>query len=253
MSRALEKGLDLLSLVAEGHDTLASLTEASGLPKSTVHRLARVLIAKELLRYEESKYGLGHRLLELGGRARRQLSYVAVARPRLQATSDATLETVHLGELSDTHVVYMEKIDGRRELQMRSYVGLRIPAQTTAMGKVLIAFRPEEEWEGYLEHLPEKTANSITDPRAFREELQRVRERGYGFDDEENEPGVRCVAAPIWDAAGQVIAAVSISGASVYITPERLQRLVPEALACARSISTELGGGDGPEREERRD
>jgi DNA-binding IclR family transcriptional regulator len=130
VSRALEKGLMLLSLIAEGHDTLPRLARVSGMIKSTAHRLAAVLVRQGLLRNREGRFVLGYRFLELSERARRQTGYLTVARHHLESLSSETGETVHLGELADGHVVYLEKIEGQRSLQMRSYAGLRVPART---------------------------------------------------------------------------------------------------------------------------
>jgi DNA-binding IclR family transcriptional regulator len=241
LSQALAKGLELLSLVGEGSDTLSKLVTASGLPKSTVHRLTAVLVSHGLLRSREHHFVLGHRLLELSEKARRQLHYLAVARPFLEAVSMSTSETVHLGELSAGHIVYVEKVEGMRNLQLRSHIGLRSPAQTTALGKVLIASLPREEWEQHLLDLPPRPQTSNVTKKALLAELEIVRSQGYALDREENEPGTRCVAAPIWNASGKAVAAMSISGASVYITPERQASLIPVVLDCANTISKELG------------
>jgi DNA-binding IclR family transcriptional regulator len=242
MSQTLKKGLQILTFVSVGEDTLPKLTRASGWPKSTVHRLASVLVDQGLLRNRDHHYLLGHRVLELGETARRQISYVQVAKPFLEAVSRRTSETVHLGELADGHIIYLEKIAGQRGLQMRSHVGLRTPAQITALGKVLIAHRPRQEWESHLHDVPARTEHTITDRGAVLHELEVVRRQGYALDREENERGTRCVAAPVWDSTGEVIAAVSISGASIYIDEKRQIELVPVVQACAEAISTELGG-----------
>lgn len=246
MSLTLDKGLMLLACVADGHGTLSELCLASGLPKSTAHRLLKTLVSRGLLRYHDQQYLLGYKLLEYGGQARRQLRYPVVAYRHLEATSLETSETVHLGELDGQHIVYLEKIDGRRGLQMVSYVGLRVPAQTTALGKVLISYRPPDQWASYLMELPPRTVQTITNKGVLIQELAEIRRQGYALDREENEPGIRCVAAPVWDDSGRVVAAVSISGATIYISEERQLELVPVLLDCARKISRDLGGGDTP-------
>lgn len=246
MSRALHKGLTLLSLVAEGHGTLAELSRASGLPKSTVHRLTGVLAQQRLLRYEARRFQLDYGLLELSEKARRQLDYLSVARPHLHELSRRTGETVHLGVLRDAHIVYMDKIEGQRGLQMRSYVGLRSPARTTALGKVLIAHRPRAEWDDHLSEAPARHQPAEPRRTELTRELARARELGVAFDLEENEPGTRCIAAPVWDASGRVIAAVSISGACLYLTDARLRELAPILRDCTEAVSRQLGGGDAP-------
>lgn len=246
MSRALEKGLHLLSCVADGHDTLGELARVSGLPKSTVHRLTTVLVDQRLLRYQDRRFRLDYRLLELSAAARRQIDYVAVARPHLEELSARTSETAHLGVLGNGHIVYLEKVEGDRGLQLRSYVGLRVPAQTTALGKMLIACRPPHEWRSHLLEVTPRTPRSITDRALMHDELVRVRAQGFALDLEENEPGTRCVAAPVWDASGHVIAAISISGASIYLSDARVRELVPVVRETAQAVSRDLGGGDVP-------
>jgi len=243
VSHALEKGLHLLTFVARGVNTLPKLTKASGWSKSTVHRLASVLVEQGLLRNMDHRYLLGYRLLELSESARSQLSYLQVARPHLESVCRRTHETVHLGELTDGHIIYLEKIEGERGLQMKSHIGLRTPAQVTALGKVLIAHRPRAEWDSHLLELPARTERTITERGELLLELEAVCRQGYALDREENERGTRCVAAPISDSTGRVIAAVSLSGASIYIDEERQMELVPVVQECADAISRELGGG----------
>lgn len=245
MSRSMDKALDLLGHVGEGAQTLTELAAASRLPKSTAHRLAGVLVDHGFLRVAGHHYFLGYRLMELGELAKRQVRLPALARRHMEATASSTLETVHLGELVGTDIIYLEKIEGARGLQMRSRVGLASHAATTAMGKAIIASRPEATWSDYFRDDPPRTPHTITSRDAFAAELRATRARGFAFDRQENELGICCVAAPVWDAAGQAVAAVSISGAVVYIPPERLDALAEEVVACATAISRELGWAGG--------
>lgn len=238
----MEKALALLELVAGGCTSLNDLAKASRMPKSTTYRLASALVRHGYLRYGSSQYQLGYRLLELGEITKQQIHIPTVAKPYMEEISHATSEAVHLGELVDSNIVYLEKVDSKRGLQMMSRVGLKSPAQTTAMGKAIIAQLPREEWHMHFHDLPPKTANTITQVEGFLEELETVRKMGFAFDREENEMGICCVAAPIWNATGQVIAAVSLSGAVVYLPKERLDELAAEVVRCAKAISRELGG-----------
>lgn len=231
----------MLGHVAEGATTLSDLATRSGLPKSTAHRLLSLLVRQGMLDVDQRSYRLGARLIELGELAKRDLQLARLARDAMESLSRRTLETVHLGILDGTDIIYLEKVNGARGLQMASYIGLRSPAQTTAMGKVLVAALPESQWREYFLDLPRRTEHTISTVEAFLDEIGSVRERGYGFDQEENEVGIRCLAAPIRDATGGVRAAVSVSGASVYISKKRLRELVPEVQACAEEISRQLG------------
>jgi DNA-binding IclR family transcriptional regulator len=241
MSRSLNKALELVAHVAEGPRSLGALADASRLPKSTVHRLASVLLDHGYLRLEGGTYQLGFRLLALGEAAKQQSRVATVARPHMETLSAITGETVHLGELHGTGVVYLDKVDGGRGLQMRSRVGLISPAQTTAMGKVLVANQPEGSWGDFFRHLPAQTKNAIANATSFMSEVRSVRERGYAFDLEENEIGICCVAAPIFDARGKAIAAVSLSSAVVYLPGDRLERLGTAVVRTSQAISADLG------------
>lgn len=241
MGKSLDKAMRLLDLVAEEQRTLTELADASGIPKSSVHRLLNELLKQNLLAQTDKHYRLGIKLLELGEKMKRQLQVPQVAEAHMHTAAERTSETLHLGVLEHRDIIYLAKVSGGRGLQMASYVGLRSPAQTTAMGKVLMAALPEGAWDQLFQPLAPRTPNTINDRKAFINELRHVRTCGYALDREENEIGVRCVAAPVKDASGRTVAAISISGAAVYISDERQRELVPEVLSCAKSISRDLG------------
>ncbi|MFO7591015.1 MAG: IclR family transcriptional regulator [Acidimicrobiia bacterium] len=238
----MAKALDLLDYIVDGSRSLGELASLSGLPKSTTHRLAGVLLLHGFLRNEGNRYFLGYRLMELGEVAKRQIHLPSLARKHMLETSAVTHETLHLGELVGTDIIYLEKVEGGRGLLMRSRVGLTAPARTTAMGKAIVAHLPEENWPQYFVEAEARTPNTIATIDGFLAELRATRERGYAFDREENEVGICCVAAPIRDAEGRVMAAVSVSGAVVYLPPERLETLARAVVQCANAVSRELGG-----------
>ncbi|WP_235283805.1 MULTISPECIES: IclR family transcriptional regulator [Thermus] len=165
-----------------------------------------------------------------------------MARPHLEALRDATLETVHLAVLDGKEVVYIDKVPGKRELLLASQIGSRFPAQSTALGKALLAFLPEERWPMAFTPGLKRTPNTLSDFARFREELLATRARGYALDLEKNEPGVRCVAAPILNGRGEPVAAVSVSTAAIYLDEERLSEVAAEVVRTAQRISRELGG-----------
>lgn len=241
MGKSLDKAVGLLQAIANQPRTLSELAVRAGLPASTTHRLLADLGEHGLVRQDGRTFLLGTRLMSLGERARRQFDLPDLAMPHMKALSEATQETVHLGILDGHDVVYLAKIEGSRGLQMASYVGLRSSAQTTAMGKVLIADLPRDEWESKIVDLPPRTERSIVAQADYVRELHAVAEQGYALDREENEVGVRCVAAPIRDASGRAIAAISLSGAAAYISKERQIELAPAVRACAHAVSAKLG------------
>ena len=241
-AQTLARGLTLLEKVGEGVHTLDGLAQALGLPKSTAHRLARALVQTGYLRHQPRRgYTLGPKLIRLGFQAHAQQELPLLARPHLEWLRDRTGETVHLGILEGREVVYVDKLPGRRELQLASRVGSRFPAQSTALGKALLAYLPEEAWAQHFIPGLKRTPRTIADPENFKEELRLTRSRGYALDLEENEVGVRCVAAPVWDGQGKVVAAVSLSTAAVYLDEERIQEVVPLVQEAARRVSRELG------------
>lgn len=241
----LAKGLALLEAVAEGHREIDALAKQVGLARSTAHRLLLALVKDGYLRHHPRKgYSLGPKLMRLGFQAHSQLHLPSVAQPHLEWLRDETSETVHLAVLDGTRVIYIEKLPGYRELQFASYIGARLPAQSTALGKALLAHLPEEGWQDHFVPGLKRTSNTISDFARFRQELALTRSRGYALDLEENEPGVRCVAAPIFDGSGKVVAAVSISSASVYLPEERIPQVADLVKEAAQRISCELGGSE---------
>ncbi len=144
-------------------------------------------------------------------------------------------------------IVYIDKVEldhNPSGLRMASRVGLRNPAHSSAVGKVLLSHLPEEELNGLIKEkgLPKRTENTITDLVQLKEHLKAVRNQGYAVDDEENEKGIRCVAAPIYNEVGRAVAAVSISGPAFQVTKKRVQEtLKKEVMETASKISQRLG------------
>lgn len=241
-AQTLLRGLWLLERVADGVHDLKRLAETLGLSRSTAHRILSTLSRAGYLRHEPRKgYFLGPKLIRLGFKAYGQLHLPALARPHLEALRDATKETVHLAVLEGREVVYIDKVPGKRELVLASQIGSRFPAQSTALGKAILAFLPEERWrEAFIPGL-NRTPRTLGDYERFREELRTTRVRGYALDLEENEPGVRCVAAPILNVQGEPVAAVSVSTASIYLDEHRIPEVAEAVQETARRISLELG------------
>lgn len=244
MSNAVKKALSLLEHVAAGKRTLAELSAAAGMPRPTVHRLAATLASEGFLVKDDLTYRLGYRLLELGNAVKEQDHVVLAAREPMERLSERTSETVHLGQLEGTNIVYIDKVEGTRGLRMASRVGFRTVAQTTSLGKVLIANLPEATWRQHLvPGVAPRTPNTIVDLGEIVKELTVVRDAGYALDREENELGIRCVACPVRDFSGRVVAAISLSGATVYVTEERQRELVADVQEAAHAISVRLGYG----------
>jgi len=240
-SQTLFRGLDVIELVAEGPITLGDLADRLGLTRSTTHRLASALADRRYLTFiPRSGYSLGPKLLELGFRVRDELDLPRVAAPQLERLALLTEDTVHLGVLDRGQVLYLDKIAGKRRINISSRVGELQPVSSTGLGKALILDHDEESWTNFFraENASQRT------PKALQEWLARMRnyaQAGYAFDLEENEDQVRCVAAPIRDVAGNITAAISVSSAAQYMNDERMQTLAKDVAETARRISEDLG------------
>jgi DNA-binding IclR family transcriptional regulator len=244
-AQTLLRGLALLEAVAEGVSDLERLAGRTGLTRSTAHRLLTALTREEYVSHEAPNgYRLGPKLLRLGFQAHGQLHLPLVARPHLEWLASLTMDTVHLSLLDGTQVVYVDKVSGSRRLQLASSIGGRMPAQSTGLGKAHVSALPEEEWPHHFVPGLKQTPNTIGTLEAFIDEMRRTRDRGYALDMEENEHGVRCIAAPIRDASNRPVAAVSLASASIFLTDERIPELIPLVLETARRISHDLGGAD---------
>lgn len=243
-AKALVKGLALVDLIAEhGPQRLAGLVTASELPRATVLRLLEALVAHGVLRTEESgAYDLGPQLAVWGQRFLNGLDVRREAADLMAGLSERTRETCFLGVREDDHILYVAKVDSPQAVRPAAVVGSTNPLYCTAIGKALLAHADEDTVERCLRGpLTPRTPNTITDPERIREELRLTRERGHSIDDVENEDGVRCVAAPVRDQTGRVVAAISVSAPAYRFSLEDLPgvaRLVREAAA---TLSARMG------------
>jgi len=238
-SQTLLRGLDVLEAVADGPITLADLAERLGMNRSTTHRLANALVDRRYLTFTpRSGYRFGPKLLELGYLAQEQADLVRLAREHLEALAAATEDTVHLGILDRELALYLAKIPGRRRVEISSRVGDRHPLTSTGLGKALLLDSSPSTWER-LFHADDP--NGRRDYDLWKTRMQGYADAGYAFDLEENEDQIRCVAAPVRNAGGEIVAALSVSSAAQYMADERMNALTKDVLATAHAISAELG------------
>ena len=204
------------------HLTLVELTQRTGLAKSTVHRLAADLVALRLLDRDEAGYRLGGQLFELGMRASVERGLLEVATPFLEDVYERTHETVHLGVLEGTEVVYVAKIGGHRQASTPSRIGGRMPLHCTGLGKAFLAWSPRTLLDEVVaQGLERRTPRTITGAGLLRRQLDQVVEQGVAYEHEESAPGIVCVAAPVLDASDRPIAAVSATGPVARFKPEQ--------------------------------
>jgi DNA-binding IclR family transcriptional regulator len=213
---ALARGTEVLELFLNGKSAWSQpeIASALRLPRSTVHEIVSTLAMRGYLaKLDERRVGLGPRVFELGNAYAESFDLVRRGSEVLADIAAATHETCHLAVLDGTDVLYVAKVDSTHAVRMVSAVGRRVPAHCTALGKVLLSALPEADvLARYGEsELARLTPVSIGSMRALLVELDRVRRSGYATDDCESNPDVRCVALPVTDYWGQVVAAVSVS------------------------------------------
>jgi DNA-binding IclR family transcriptional regulator len=247
--RSVLRAATLLRAVGESVQppSLSLLSQRSGLTKATVFRLMRTLMEAGLVEMNpgQATFRLGPLCAILGQTYLDQIDVLKEARPILTSLRDQTAETVHLGILEgDQRVLYLEKLESTHAVGvMKSRVGATVPAYCTGIGKALLATRnllpPEESLHRF-------TPATIGDPVLLKEELESVRSRGYALDLEEHEPGVRCVAVPVYGSDGVAVAAISVTGPSERMERGRLEgELLVAARAAASAISARLGWSGG--------
>lgn len=244
---SIDRALTVLELLAQTKKGL-SISEMSRkllLPKSSVHLILRTLERRGYLQKNPhtGKFFFGLKLLSLSRSTLENLELREEAQPFLVSLMRKTNLTVHMAVLERNEAVIIEKIEPQGMIKVATWIGRRMDVNCTGVGKALIAFIPEEEFDqqinakGFTRH----NHKSITSLRKLRRELSQVRELGYALDDEEDEVGLRCVGAPIFNSHGKVAAAISVAGTTTQITPERIHAITTEVKRAAEKISLQLG------------
>jgi DNA-binding IclR family transcriptional regulator len=239
------KALAALDLVAGfGRPVrFSEVLERSPYPKATLYRLLQTLVSQGMLAYDPDRqaYALGLRLVRLAHAAWRQSSLAPIARRHLDALSAEVGETVHLAQLDHAQVLYVDKRNARTPIPMFSEAGKVGPAYCTGVGKAMLAHVPAATLPGLLaqQSWHRFTPKTLTTPQALTEELARIRARGHAFDDEEHEPGIICVAAPILNARGRLLGALSVTSTTGRTSLEALGALAPRIRAIAETVAAE--------------
>jgi IclR family transcriptional regulator, KDG regulon repressor len=254
MSAAVVEGLSSVRNAARLLKVFLSREESIGvselarrldLGKSTVHRLLTTLAAEGLIEQDHTSggYRLGLVMFELGEAVRVHLDLHAAAGPVLASLREQTGESSQVGVLDGTQVVYVDRLESSQSLRLFTETGRRVPAHCTSSGKVLMANLADAERTGLLAamELPAHTPHTVTDPAALRAELDRVRRRGWAEAVNERELGVASVAAPIRDAAGAVIAAISIGAPVIRLAAARRRELAALVVEAGEAVSRRLG------------
>jgi DNA-binding IclR family transcriptional regulator len=232
--------LDLLGAYDDEHRilSLTGLARRAGLPLATAHRLVGELVAwGALVRQESGEYVIGRRMWDLGLLAPVETGLRHAASPFLHDLYGATLATVHLAVRDGTSVLYVERIAGHASVPIVSQVGSRLPMHATGVGKVLLAYAPEDVRAAVLANLTRVTPYTVTQPGRLRDQLRRVHLDGYATTSEEMSLGACSVAVPVRDGSGKVVAALG------FVVPglrrDRV-RLVSALEVAARGIGRSL-------------
>lgn len=220
---------------------LKQLAIQTKLHPSTAHRILGVMVNNRLVdRIEPGTYRLGIRLLELGSLVKSRISVRQEALPHMQRLHQDLGETVNLSVRHDDEVVYVERTSpGSSMMRVVQIIGARAPLHITAVGKIFLAADEPEKTSDYMKRtgLPRYTENTLTDPESFARELDRIRQQGYAYDNEEAEKGVSCIGAGIYNDEGRLVAGLSVSAPS-----DRLDKAWSAPLRqTANNISRALG------------
>lgn len=223
---------------------ISDLARRLGIAKSTVHRLAVTLVAEGLLEQDRNsgKYRLGVALFRLGVLVRRRMDVSSEARPYIYDLRAKINESVHLAILDGAEIMYVYNLESTHAIRMRSDLGARKPAYCTAEGQAILAFQSPEVIDKVIAAgLDPRTPKTITEADKFHKALGSVRQRGCAIEDEESELGMVCVAAPIRDDSGAVVAAVGIAGPVTRLTKKAVAAVIPDLIAAADLVSSRLG------------
>jgi IclR family KDG regulon transcriptional repressor len=243
---AVLKVFALLQALSENNETgISDLSMRLAMPKATVYRFLQTMMTLGYVRQEKDseRYGLTMKVFELGTKALQYPDLVDLAKHPMQMLADLTGETVHLGTLIDSEIIYVHKVDSRHMLGMYSRVGRRAPLHCTAIGKVLMAWENPERRDRILkgasfERFREKT---IVDNAEFLVELERIKAQGYGEDREEFDDHIRCLGVPIFDRLNRPIAGLSISFPTFRYDESKEADTVAMLQSASKDISTQLG------------
>lgn len=253
--QTIERTSSILDILAQSPRgiSIRKLSSKIKLPKATIHRLVSSLRYFGYVRQDSKtrNYFLGFKLVELANTLLSQIDLRKEAEPDLRDLAERTKEAVHMVSLDRGQVVYLEKVEAVQDpsgLKMASRVGLRNPAHSCAAGKAILSCLSEQELDQIIKErgLMKRTENTIINPSLLKEHLITVKEQGYAIDDEENDKGIRCVGAPVFNEGGKVIAAISIAGPAFRVTKGVIQeRLRNDVMQTASKISQRLGFRDG--------
>jgi DNA-binding IclR family transcriptional regulator len=238
------KALQVLTMLAERNKlTLKEVYLELSISKAQAFRYLQTLCVSGFAEYDEETglYHLGIRSWELGQSSTRYAKLLELALPFMEDLRDRFNETVNLGTLTGSNIVYLGMVESSHSLRMHATIGSFDPVYTTSLGKAMLAFYPEDTWKAHVpEKLMPRTHRTITTREALWQELRTTKERGYSLDEGENEMGACCVGAPLFDRQGKVVAAISLSAPSSRLQGNFIHEAAKAVMATAEAISQRL-------------
>jgi IclR family acetate operon transcriptional repressor len=206
--------------------------------KSNTYKYLNTLADDEHLVKDDGEYRIGLKFLDLGEHARNRQKIYMIAAPKIQELANETSETANLMIEEHGMGVFLLKADSSQAVNLDTHAGMRVYLHTTALGKAILAYLPQQRTKAIVERhgLPRMNENTITDRGKLFEELETIRERGYALDDEERLEGLRCVAAPVLTTDNTIIGAISVSGPTSRLEDERFRNTLPEKILKMKNV-----------------
>lgn len=246
-TNTVERTLSILELVAHSEHGLSNseISRRLKIPKSSASYILRILEGRSYLLRENSsgKYRLGLKMMSLTRDMLTHIDVREIAKPVMEQFVKRTNLSAHLAVLDNGRAVYVEKVEALSFVKMDIWVGHRLPVHSTAIGKVLVSERSDEEITEMLRMrgMDKRGPKTIMTSAKYLKEIGKVRTFGFAIDNEENAPGVRCVAAPVYDAQGKIAAALGTSSTIIQLNEENLPKIVKLIQDSAEKISEQMG------------
>ena len=245
--RALDRGLQLLRLLAREHRiTLSNIAMQAGMPPSTAHRLLTTLQRHRFAAFDEDtqEWMIGVEAFRVGSEFLNRIDLVEASRDILQRLMSETGETANLAIAEDGDMVFVSQIETHNPIRAFFRHGARSPMHACGAGKALLAQLAQEDIERLLRRkgLPEFTPKTLTKPHLLFAELETTRTRGWAYDDEERYAGMRCIAAPVFNAYGGAVAGISVSGPTARFTEQVISLFSTAVCKAAADLTERIGG-----------
>lgn len=246
MIQSVVKAIKIMNLFSttDPHLSLAEISKRLNMPKSTAHNLLSTLLSEGLIeKVNNDQYALGRAVIALTQNVLVNVELRDRAAPLLRQLADSCDESVYLSIRDGNYMLYIYAIESSQRLLARSAVGDRAMMHCTGLGKAILAYLPQEDVLSITGEagMPRFTENTFDEITALQAELSKTRQRGYSLDHQEHELNTYCVAGPIFNAAGQIIGACSVSGADPEIINGRVKIIANEVMHTAQEISRRMG------------